>query len=156
MTCIAWDGKILAADRMCSTNGYTYEKQKLIEVTRQSSGLKYAVAWTGNECGYLSVFDWWNKGAAPEDFPAIQASDHGATMIVLRLEDTSTKAPVFYDRSPFPHSVEPNQARAWGCAAQIAMGAMWMGATAPQAVRAANDLDSDCGYGVDAAYRGET
>lgn len=138
MSVIAWDGKVLAADRQISHNDRAYEGQKLF---RLDDGT--LVAFTGDrECGMILV-EWVRSGADSARWPAFQKHDDFTTLVVVR-----TDGQVFQlQAEPYWHRItEPFYA--WGVGAPYALGAMACGATAEHAVTVANSFSVWCGCGV--------
>jgi ATP-dependent protease HslVU (ClpYQ) peptidase subunit len=135
MTVIAWDGKILAADRQINVGETKYESSK---IKRLSNG--DIVAWCGCIDAGLILCDWYEQGT---DFP-FDVKDQALTDLVV-----VTKRQCFtYCQSPHPHKIE-SKFMAWGAGSDFAIGAMAMGATAREAVKIASKHCSACGMGID-------
>lgn len=138
MTCIAWDGKSVAADRQMNYGNFRREFHKLQQHKRE------ILATCGTACSGLALVEWYVQGCKKQDFPAIQSDkEEWSSLIVISVhgvwvyEKTSEPLPVY---EPF---------MAWGSGRDFAMGAMAMGADAKQAVEIACKYDVNCGMGID-------
>lgn len=139
MSVIAWDGKILAADK-CSCNAdYRTVVTKLVRI---ESGI--VLGWTGAMEHGLGLKDWYINGAKKENWPAFQQKDNWTRLIV----GTPTGSVFQYEQEPFPQLIE-DQFSAWGSGRDYALGAMEMGADAIKAVEVASRFNAACGFGVD-------
>lgn len=138
MTVIAWDGTILAADKLqvCGEMRRTVSKLERID--------DLLVAATGFGWAAREMIEWVRRGRSPEDFPACQRDkDTWATLTVI--EDRRC---LLYERSPYPTKLE-DRIFADGAGRDFALAAMYLGRTAVQAVDIAIVLCPDCGNGVD-------
>lgn len=143
MTCVAWDGKVLAADRQ-STCGEVRSLTCKIKSAHTSLGF-VALAWTGTEASGLAMMEWYLAGADPAKFPESQKGEDWSRLIVATKDGA-----FFYETAPQAIKVlEPYYA--WGSGRDHALGAMYvMGVPdAVKAVEAAIRWDVGCGYGVD-------
>ena len=96
MTVIAWDGTILAADKLqvCGEMRRTVSKLERID--------DLLVAATGFGWAAREMIEWVRRGRSPEDFPACQRDkDTWATLTVI--EDRRC---LLYERSPYPTKLE--------------------------------------------------
>jgi hypothetical protein len=124
MTCIAWDGKTIAADSLitCEATG-DYLTTKLHRIR----GALYGWAGDGNLAATL--LGWVRAGGKPADFPALD-EDERAACTLLRI----TKAgAALLDGYPCWVTVD-GQRMAIGSGAHFARAAMDFGKTAEQAV----------------------
>lgn len=135
MSVIVWDGRILAADRMATTSGWPWEVEKLTirgdicyGITGYPTMLEPLVAWHANE----------------GPWPKAQDTSQWSRLLVLRrggelrwLEDVE---------NGWINS--PQKFVAFGAGRDFALGALWNGADAIEAVMAANALCDSCGFGV--------
>lgn len=139
MTVIAWDGSVLAADKQATNAGLKMTATKL----RKINGCICAA--TGDWDRAQSLYEWFARGAKPEDFPDFQKTDDGFVgMVVVHPDNTVVK----YERAPYPYTIE-DKLFAVGSGRDFALGAMATGANAIQAVHIASRFDSGCGMGVD-------
>lgn len=150
MTVIAWDGKIIASDRLAEMGGLCHEVSKL---RRVEDGL--ILGWTGSTGHGLAIANWYTSGADQEKWPAFQKTDDWARLIVFQLlHDKSVKV-VSFERTPEPQLVMAAPF-AWGCGAELAMGALAMGADAIMAVQIASKYHPYCGMGFEFFYLDST
>ena len=137
MTVIVWDGTSLAADRRSTRGGTVYLVRKVHRVGNLLIGL------TGGTDFASELLAWIERGRRVEDWPANQKHDDYAVALMIDGGRTFT-----YDRSPYPVELFGPHI-ALGAGREVALGALWMGATAKQAVLAACDWCDSCGNGVD-------
>lgn len=143
MTIIAWDGKSIAADRRVICSGSISTTTKIRRVKVPKKGFQ-VLAWAGQQAAAMMLFDWYMRGADPEQWPQVQQADEQwARMIVA-----DGNGVYEYERQPVAVRVEDAFA-AWGSGADVAMGAMHMGASARRAVEIASLVEASCGNGVD-------
>lgn len=139
MTVIAWDGKILAADKQCGYGGMRCTVTKIFRVG------KLLVGGAGDFTLVLEMVDWVRRGRPVDSFPANQRSKDDWQALMVIEPDGSI---VTYERTPHPIRYEQKQF-AIGSGREFAMGAMYMGANAVRAVEAAIALEVNCGIGID-------
>jgi hypothetical protein len=139
MTVIAWDGKTLAADKLCVNGGL---RGTVTKIFRAGDCL---VGGSGDFSFVLAMVDWVQKGRDPAAFPADQRNkDNWQPMLVIEADGT----PSLYDQTPFP--IRQEQAYiAIGSGRDFAMAAMYLRKTAVEAVEVAIALNSGCGNGID-------
>lgn len=135
MTVIAWDGHTIAADRMAVIGERRARVRKL---TPLPDGV---AAVCGDHHEGLLLVQWYLDGADPSKWPKFQDEEY-TTLVIAR-----SSGVVVYGKLPVANVVR--QKFAWGSGSEVAMGAMYMGATAVQAVRAAISVNVYCGLGVD-------
>lgn len=140
MTCIAYKDGILAADRM--TVSYGNSKGEATKIFKFGPGR--AIGGTGNLAQVKALLAWYQNGAKPEEFPKTDKDDEWARLIVAYANKL-----VWYESSPHHFLLESRRYAAFGSGADVALGAMFMGADAEQAVEAASSLLTDVGMGVD-------
>lgn len=134
MTTIAYDGKCLAADSLVTEGGMRVGRTtKIGKVGRVLFGV------SGN-LGQQIQFQDWMRGGMRGDPPSFLGvdGDGGSTAIVIANGRILT-----WDRDRWDVLEAPYYAI--GSGSKIAMGAMHVGATAVQAVRAGIDLDTSSG-----------
>lgn len=139
MTCVAWDGKTLAADRRITYGGTIAEITKIFKIY----GL--LVGGAGEFPFVLAMVEWVRGGRVAEQFPESQRNkDDWQPLIVIELDGTSS----LYERTPFPVCYE-SKFIAIGSGREYARAAMHLGKTAREAVEVACALDVNCGSGID-------
>jgi len=137
MTTIAWDGVTLAADTLITENGLRVGKtQKVWRV----NGVLFGVSG-GAE--HLAEFRSWVAAGMAGDRPAMKTGDNCAQAVVIHDGRVLSLMSGGWDvmTSPF---------YAIGTGSPVAMGAMALGHTAEEAVRAAIALDVYSGGDVTA------
>lgn len=139
MTCIAFDGKTLAADKLVC---FGPTKGTVTKIFRHGSEL---LAVAGNLSIGMETMQWYRDGAAPSAYPAANRNTgDGASLIVIKPDSTVLK----YESSPFPFKLEGPFA-AFGSGDESAMIAMECGADARRAVELASKYNTGCGNGID-------
>lgn len=145
MTTIAWDGEMLAGDRVINVSGAI--AGEVTKVFKRKDGCLIAfagVAGTGSE--YVRWFLKDEKGKAPSLNSV--TPDNGADILVVRKD----KKLEWYDKDGW-HHIENGQF-AMGSGAVAARAAMKMGASADKAVQIASEIDVYTGREVDRVYHG--
>jgi len=139
MTCVAWDGKTLAADKRAVNSGMIFTVTKIFKVRGR------LVAASGDFDRVNESVAWFAAGADPAKMPpyARDNSDFVA-MLVIEKDGTILK----YERSAVPFKIE-SPFYAIGSGRDYAMAAMHLGHSAMEAVEVACALDSGCGNGID-------
>lgn len=139
MTCIAFDGRTLAADKASSSSGYRRTVTKLFQLPDGG-----AVAFTGDGDHALALLEWFKDGRKAADWPAAQKDGNGATAFYVDPAATLW----LYDKTPHPQMCE-DRFDAGGSGRDYALAAMHLGKTAREAVEVAIQFDANCGNGVD-------
>jgi len=129
MSTVVWDGLSLAADSSISGNGVKIGK--VSKIKRVGDDL---VAFVGSYERGLLLWQWYEDGAKPEDWPAWQTEQDFTTLIVVKDRKC-------YEYESFPVAQHIDGPRAFGSGWQLALGALAMGANAEDAVRAAARYD---------------
>ena len=141
MTVVAWDGDLLAADKMTSFGGLHATTTK---VHRLKSGA--ITAGCGTAALIAEMRRWIDDGADPVAFPAGQRNaQECASMLVAEPGGRLLQ----YESTPYPIVIE-NRHWAIGSGRDFAMMAMHLGHSALDAVLLTSLLCADCGNGVDA------
>lgn len=140
MTCIAYDGRFIAADRLAINHTYMTRCQK---VFREPDGTVMACCGTLEQG--LALMDWYRQGKDPAKWPKFQENKDDWTRLVVGLGRGNV---VLYAQLPVVVPVM-DEFSAWGSARDFAVGAMAMGAGAHRAVEVAMQFDNTCGLGVD-------
>ena len=140
MTVIAWDGNILAADRL-NMSGDTLSTSVKIEELPDGRVMAI-VGRTGNG---LALMRWYREGGDAEKWPAFQEDKDRWVRLIVAFPDGLC---VEYEQVCEPMPVY-DSFMAWGCGKEAALGAMEMGATAIRAIEVASKWISGCGRGLD-------
>ncbi|MFY9479156.1 MAG: hypothetical protein WAQ08_16040 [Aquabacterium sp.] len=138
MTVVAWDGHTLAADKLAV---YGESRHRVTKIHRVRGHL---VGFSGDLDRMQNVLTWFESGAVAADFPKVAVEEICGTLLVI----TPTGEVLTYERSPRPIRLEQTRV-AIGSGREFAMGAMYQGADAIQAVRVAMALCISCGEGYD-------
>ena len=140
MTCLAYDGFILAADkRAVSGGGIARQTTKIERFEDRVLGI------TGDWDAAAEMREWYKEGADPTKFPA-KARDDKATLVVIHMG--SIRSIKQYNAGPYPMSIE-NTRCAWGSGRDYAEAVMYLGYNSVRAVQVACHFQTDCGDGVD-------
>lgn len=141
MTCIAFDGKTVAADQLCSGGGRRVRK------LHRAGNL---IVGLSGELGIgMELLAWFKAGADPKAWPEharTRADDNVPCLMVV----FGKRQPVrMYDGNPYPCEYLDRKF-AIGSGRDYALAALDCGRTASGAVRVAIKRDSNCGGNVDA------
>lgn len=139
MTCIAWDGKTLAADKRMS---FGSEFATVTKIHRIDGML---VGWAGDSAIGRAMLAWARRGFSHDDFPASQRNrDDNGSLIVI----TQNTEILHYGVEPYPMVIEDTTYTV-GSGSPFAAAAMHLGCDAYRAVEVACALDVGCGNGID-------
>ncbi len=140
MTVIAWDGKTLAADKLCNFQNLASET---IKVFKTRIGL---IATSGYAAKGAEMRHWLieNEGL-PEYMPEFQKDEDKCVHVLVI---TPSGKILKYESSAFPIIVN-DKFHAIGSGRDYAMAAMHLGCSAVGAVQVASIFDIGCGLGVD-------
>lgn len=139
MTCIAWDGKTLAADKRVTYQGLARTVTKIFRIGDR------LVACAGNGAQAMEVVEWIKSGCKPETFPESQRDENQwSTITVIGRNGVEV-----YERTPYPVKIEDAH-YACGSGRDYALAAMHCGKTAQEAVGIACLFETGCGNGIDA------
>lgn len=139
MTIIAWDGKVLAADKKSTNHGFGSTVTKLFRV--DDGGM---AALCGDSSVALELLQWYRGNAVAKDFPA-KARDDVSSLIVVGCDQKLR----VYSAGPIPEYKE-DKFIAFGSGRDYALAAMYLGKSAREAVDVACFFDDFCGNGIDA------
>lgn len=147
MSIVAYDGKVLAADRQAMNGDLPFETRKIIRLENGD-----IIAWTGSTDGGLAMKYWYEQGCNREEFPSCQRDkDIWSRLIVVPYHqhqiDRQSRLR-YYEQGPDPIFLYESF-MAWGSGRDVAMGALAMGATASKAVEIACRYNVYCGMGID-------
>ena len=152
MTVIAWDGKIIAADKQASRGGLLRRTTKILKF--EIDGRAFIAGFSGTEQTGLIMADWYASGANPNTFPACQTDGSKESEYWSNLIIADGKKVIQYSLWPTSLLIE-ERFYAIGNGEDFAIGAMSAGADAIQAVEIACKHCENCGLGID-AYELET
>mgnify|MGYP001607141193 CR=1 FL=1 len=137
MSTIAWDGVSVVADGQASAAGIITDLD--IRKIRVESALVYALV------GVSPLFDrliaWYLAGADPDKAPKPLKEDGWGLVVFGARADGSVMQ--FTDECPYGDAFQPPWA--WGSGRLIALGAMYAGCSAEEAVRIAVERDVNTG-----------
>ena len=144
MTCIAWDGKELVGDRLCTIGGTPLPPMRKVHRLVAPNGKVALVGFSGNTAYCSSYLHWMLGGEEPQ---LKQGEDQKWAIILIEYprwvwyrSDTANRWDLLGATSQW----------AIGSGCDYALGAMLQGATARQAVRIASQLDNQTGLGFNA------
>lgn len=138
MTCIAWDGKTLAADKLLVNYGL---KRTVTKIRRIGDLL---VGGAGDFAEINEAMAWIERGRKIEDYPKrMSEKDADSTLLVIESGEI-----LIYGFSPIPSRYE-DKTYAMGSGRDYAITAMHLGKSAVEAVEIAIIFESGCGNGVD-------
>lgn len=139
MTCIAWDGRTLAADRRATRGTVIAEVTKIFKVR------DVLVGCSGDAQFHAALREWVRAERKPEEYPTHQRDkDDWQPMLVIESNGSIS----FYERSPYPIRFHDKHF-AIGSGRDFALAAMHLGLSSEAAVGVACCLDSGCGNGID-------
>ena len=135
MTCVAWDGETLAADKR-ATVGSLY--RTTTKIYRVGSAL---VGYAGPGALSREMLAWARGGYRKVNFPELQRdSDNNITLCVIRLPG------IIHVYENTPHAIEYEDKQfAMGSGRDFALAAMRLGKTAEEAVLLAAEFDPGTG-----------
>ncbi|MNL32940.1 hypothetical protein D3C87_1548240 [compost metagenome] len=140
MTVIAWDGKMMAADKRTTFGGLHGVTTKVHRLP--DGGL---LGCSGNAAQIAEIVHWFISGADPRKLPTAQLDPKECvSALVIRADG----AVLHYENTAYPIQLE-NRSWAIGSGRDFAIAAMHLGRDARQAVVLACELDITCGNGVD-------
>jgi len=136
MTCIAWDGKTLAADKAATLAGF---RSTVTKIQRVGDAI---VAMAGDEAALMAGLAWLRAARNPHEYPELMKTTDSV------MWEINKKGLFTYSKGPFPGRVE-DRFFATGCGRDYALAAMYLGHDARRAVEVACALDANCGNGID-------
>lgn len=138
MTCIAWDGKTLAADKRATYQGLT---RTVTKIFRHGNAL---LAIAGDGGMGMEMVNWIRGGGVLSSYPPTQREEK--TMVYFAMIEDGRVW--MYERTPHPLILEDRQF-AMGSGRDFALAAMHLGKSAREAVEIACLFEQNCGNGVD-------
>lgn len=153
MTTTAYRDGVLAVDRIM-THGYNYEetdtKLRLIHNFQRVKGDYAAIVVSGDLANAYTFMDWFEaeypKGKKIEFAHDIE--EHRFKAITVNRLDDAELIVNYWDSSMYPFVITDLPYSAYGVGDDLALGAMHHGATAIEAVEAANHHCMYSGFGV--------
>lgn len=138
MTCIAWDGETLAADRQASLGSLRIVTTKIMRLPDGS-----LCGGSGDGPMIRALMQWAIDGMSETDFPEGN-KDVEADLLHIALDKTCN----LYTANRHPLRIE-QPFMATGSGRDFAMAAMYLGKTASEAVAVAAALDTGVGHDID-------
>ena len=153
MTTIAYRDGILAVDRQMVHGHFARPTDMKLHKIKSVEGIEYAFAFSGTIIMGLAYVEWIEKGMPRGDFPIKDINKERSfySLLVKRFFDTdATVRPEvqYFDNDLIGMSEDEVPWAAQGSGDEFALGAMFHGATAIEAVQAANAQCAWSGYGV--------
>jgi hypothetical protein len=148
MTIIAWDGRILAADKRVNDAGLARTCTKIFKVDLQyedEPDVPGFAAIVGSVDPAMELLEWFIAGAAQDKFPEAARKDD-ATLIVISSDPAVGVRQ--WNTGPYPTAIE-DRFSAWGSGRDYALAAMHLGHTAREGVELACLFEMNCGNGID-------
>ena len=144
MTTIAWDGKSIAADKLC---GGRYTVNKIWKLPDGS-----VIGGAGLYDHIVEVVAWIAEGGNEDKRPKLpESQEEGSDLLLV---DADGKA--YWLTWPYLRKVPITEKyEAIGSGSEFALGAMAMGASAQRAVQIASRFDPNTGRGVTVAHVGK-
>lgn len=139
MTTIVWDTKTFAADRQTTFGGTPVAGNKITKTKYKGQEAFIGTAGEVEVC--TAVEDWIKAGC--KGSPKLPEEPQFSAMIVVKSGEV-----YFMSGSTFAHSMGKTK-WAIGSGADYALGAMYAGRSAKEAVEIASQLDTGTGLGVD-------
>lgn len=150
MTTIAYRDGILAVDRQMAHGHYIRPTDCKLQVVHTAFSVDYAIAYSGTISMGQAFVQWMEAGRVEGEFP-IKIIDRKMgfhALVVQRPAVTGRPSCAYYGNDLIPISEDEAPYAAQGSGDEFALGAMWQGATAVQAIQAANALCAWSNYGV--------
>lgn len=139
MTVIAFDGKMVAADKRATSPGVM---RTVTKIFRNGPDEIVCVSASGTGISFARAFI--ADGRPIKEFPT-DVNDMPPCFAVVQRDGTVLS----YDGSPYPTVIESGGRYANGAGREYALAAMYLGCDARRAVEIANTLSPDCGGGID-------
>ena len=148
MSIVAWDGKVLAADKRSVANGCarTSIKAHLIQgpLSFTPWDRKAIIAHCGSLPRGMMLLEWFRSGADPAKWPTLRDPQDWTSLITIS-HDGACRV---FEEEPVAVLIDAPY-WAWGSGRDYALGAMAMNADAVRAVEIASQFDVYCGSGID-------
>ena len=141
MTCIAWDGTTLAADRAAWSGGQKYRVRKVHKVVAPD-GRVYLVAFAGDGHFAQALLQWMRGGSHPGSYPNTDS-------VVIAVVIDQDKRIWLMESAGLRYGRVLEKIHACGGGQDYIIGALEAGATSVQAIRIAIKRSDMGGLGVD-------
>lgn len=141
MTIIAWDGKVLAADKMMNFGSSKAIVTKIFKIGDVLAG------FAGHGATGMELIEWVRGGRFPEYFPESQRGSNSGSLLIVERNPVRHRV-LHYSTGPFPMIVH-DYFYAIGTGDEFALAAMFLGKNAIEAVEVACALCPTCGNGID-------
>ena len=135
MTCIAWDGKTLAADKAYEFYDFNARIESKIIKINSPHGFEGWAVGAGTASNYVGLCDWINAGANIQDYSNYIRPENGNFNALII--GKSGEATLYCNA---PHGVKVKAPFALGTGMDFALAAMYLGKTAEEAVQVAAEL----------------
>lgn len=136
MSIIAFDGKIVAADRQATIADMRTTSQKIFKIK------DVIVGFTGCNDKGLELVEWFKNGERKDVFPKSNDKDNWSRLCVFKKNNI-----YYYEATPEKIIVKDKRI-AYGSGRDFAIGAMEFGANAIEAVKVACKYSVGCGMGI--------
>lgn len=144
MTVIAYDGRIIAADKRANYGSLQRTTTKIHRIQNDAVG-HLIVGTAGISAQGREMIAWIERGMDPKDFPHTQRDSKESCSVLIVYPDGRK---ISFERSPYPLVLEDAQV-AIGSGRDFALAAMHLGYDARRAVEVACHFDTSCGNGLD-------
>lgn len=144
VTTIAFDGKILAADRQCSCD-YKMSMTKIFHWKENKTHFMFAGA--GAVQSVLQLQDWLQNNKIQEYHESLDEDMFAEGILVTVVNSKLTQVALYNTKSCFPVIIEDGTFSI-GSGSAFAKTAMHLGKNAVDAIRIASQFDSDTGMGI--------
>lgn len=149
MTTIAYRDGILAVDRMMNHCDVVRPTDLKLHKVHSSYSIDYAVAFAGTCIMGLAFVEWVKEGRVRGKYPINNIDKKVGFQCLLVQRNGHDKPTVqYFDNDLIGMPLQEMPYAAEGRGDEFALGAMFMGASAVEAVQAANHNCAYSGYGV--------
>lgn len=139
MTTIAWDGATLCGDKRSSNS---YSVSTVTKIFRLKNGLGL-VGFCGKSDHIPTILQWCEDGFIPCDYPEFQKIEEtGSTFLHIEPDGSIMR----FNTTPIGYLIEDGFA-AIGSGMDFALSAMYLGASAKQAIEIATHFNPSTGNG---------
>lgn len=146
MSILAWDGKIIAADKRAVNGDLYITTTKLFKVLDFGMVIGGYAGFVGDAGQGMALLKWLADGAEPIEYPAFQATENWTRLI--HIDDIYSPIIVKeYQQTAYP-LIHEERYLAWGSGRDYALAAMYLGKSAIEAVKFCSNFDPNCGNGV--------
>lgn len=141
MTIIVYKDDVVVVDRLCLEGDIKTARKKY-----EKNGGDYLFCTGSISQGY-ELFDWYINDAKREHWPSFQNHSDFSRLFVF--DGTYGTTILEYEHVPHPLEYKRKDVIAAGSGREIALGALYAGADAVTAAKAACHYSSSCGIGLD-------